>query len=126
MNWPALLIAVTTTIAISTGCVRIVRQSASDSGGGRMPSGSVRHTPTAAASDRPATPTKDQRHPQVSPMKAASGMPSTEATDQPRKMKVMARPRCCGAASALMADTACGVKAAAPSVVRQRSGSSAA
>jgi hypothetical protein len=53
-------------------------------------------------------------------------MPNTEASDQPRKMKVMARPRSCGGASTLMADAACGVKAAAPSMHRQRSGSSAA
>ena len=53
-------------------------------------------------------------------------MPSTEATDQPRKMKVMARPRSAGGVSALMADAACGVNAAAPSMHRQRSGSSVA
>ncbi len=51
-------------------------------------------------------------------------MPSTEATDQPRKMKVIAWPRCSGGVSAAMADAACGVKAAAPSIVRQRSSSS--
>ena len=51
-------------------------------------------------------------------------MPSTEASDQPRKMKVMARPRSAGGVSSAMADAACGVKAAAPSIVRQRSASS--
>ena len=38
----------------------------------------------------------------------------------------MARPRSCGAANTLMADAAWGVKAAAPSIVRQRSTSSEA
>ena len=53
-------------------------------------------------------------------------MPSTDASDQPRKMKVMARPRSAGGVSALIAAAACGVKTAAPSMHRQRTGSSAA
>ena len=66
------------------------------------------------------------RQPKVSPSQADIGMPSTEATDQPRKMKVIARPRCSGGAMQPIAAAACGVKTAAPSTVSARSGSSAA
>ena len=39
-------------------------------------------------------------------------MPTTEATDQPRNTKVMARPRCAGVTSKPMQAAACGVKMA--------------
>ena len=53
---------------ISSGCVSTLRQSARDSAAGRMPSGSARQTPAAAASDSSATSAKAQRQPKVSPM----------------------------------------------------------
>lgn len=59
-------------------------------------------------------------------MKAPSGMPSTEATDQPRKMKVMARPRCSVGTSWPTQAAACGVKIADGTSASTRSGSSQA
>ena len=53
-------------------------------------------------------------------------MPSTEARLQPRKMKLMWRPRSLSGAMTLMAAAACGVNTAAASTASARSGSSAA
>ena len=53
-------------------------------------------------------------------------MPSTEATDQPRKMKVIARPRSAGGVRLPMAAAACGVNTAAPSIVTTRTAASGA
>ena len=97
-----------------------------DIGGGRTPAGSARHTPHAAAALSTATSAKAQRQPRVSATKLCAGMPSTEASDQPRKMKVIARPRCSGGASTLIAAAACGVNTAAASMLSTRTGSSAA
>ena len=66
------------------------------------------------------------RQPKVSPSQAAIGMPSTEASDQPRNTKVIARPRSCSGAITPMAAAACGVNTAAPSIVAARTGQSAA
>ena len=84
---------------ISSGCVSTRPQLAMLSVGGFTPSGTVRHTPHAAAVENTATSAKAQRQPIVSAMKLCSGMPSTELSDQPRNTVVMARPRCSGGAS---------------------------
>ena len=61
-----------------------------------MPLGSARCTIQAAASAPTATIIITTRQPTRSPIQAASGMPATEATDQPMNTKVMCRPRCAG------------------------------
>ena len=48
------------------------------------------------------------------------GMPMTEATDQPKNTKVMARPRCKGGTSRPMHEAACGVKMAAATMAMAR------
>ena len=52
-------------------------------------------------------------------------MPSTEATDQPRNTKVMARPRWCAGTSRPTLAAACGVKMAGAMTASTRMGSSA-
>ena len=108
---------------ISTGCVSSSRQAARDSAAGRTPSGTARHTQAAATTASTATaregPAPAERSRRCS---APSGMPSTEASDQPRKTKVMARPRCSGGAMWPIAAAACGVNTAAPSTLAARTG----
>ena len=50
-----------------------------------MPSGMARQTQTALTRLNNATAPNATRHPKVPPMKAPIGIPSTDATDQPRK-----------------------------------------
>ena len=69
-------------------------------------------------------PKNAMRQPIASPTHAAIGTPSTDASDQPRKMKVMSRARCSGGAITPTAAAACGVKSAAPSIVIARTGNS--
>ena len=67
--------------------------------------------------------TKAARQPSVPPINEANGMPSTEATDQPRNTSVMARPRCAGVTSKPTQAAAWGVKMAAGMTASTRSGS---
>src|SRR3990167_5812481 len=113
-------------MAISAGWVNTLAQLAHDSAAGRTPSGIARHTPTAATSASSPTPPKAQRQPQVSPIKADSGMPSTDASDQPSSAKVIAWPRCAGGTITPSAAAACGVNNAADSTEMARTGSNAA
>ena len=126
VNCPALCRAVTATIAISTGCVNTSFQARADSAAGFTPLGSAAKTHSAAVQASSEMKPKATRQLKVSPSHEAIGMPSTEASDQPTKMKVMARPRCSGAAMKPTAAAACGVNTAAPSIVSARSGHSAA
>ena len=68
MNWPVADSAVTSTMPISTGCVKTSFHAASDSGGGLTPSGMARHTHHAATAVSAATSAKAQRQPNASPM----------------------------------------------------------
>src|SRR6187455_1407351 len=126
VNWPAPASAVTSTIAISTGLANAERQAASVSVGGRTFAGTVASTQTAAIAPSAAIAKNALCHPKASPSQAEIGMPTTEATDQPRKMKVIAPPRSAGGVIAPNAAAACGVKTAAPRTVRARAGRSAA
>jgi hypothetical protein len=85
----------------------------------------ARYTHTAEAAASSATAPKATRQPKVSPSQDAIGMPATEASDQPRNTKVMARPRCSGAVMWPIAAAACGVNTAAPSMHSARTGHSA-
>ena len=69
-----------------------------------------------------ATRAKAQRQPNRPPIQAASGMPATEATDQPRKTKVMALPRCASGTSRPTQAAAWGVKMAGGTTASTRSG----
>ena len=126
MNCPAPESAVTSTMAISSGLVNTSFQARSESAAGRMPTGNTAKTHTAASTASAATVKNETRQPKVSPSQADIGMPSTDATDQPRKMKVIARPRSCGAAMKPIAAAACGVNTAAASMVNARTGHSVA
>ena len=115
----------TKTIAISTRSPSASRHAAIDSIAGRTLAGTAAKTQTAPMAPSAATARNALRQPKVSPSHADAGMPITEASDQPRKMKVIAPPRCSGAVIAPIAAAACGVNTAAPSTVRARIGSSA-
>src|SRR5678816_880430 len=92
-------------------------QSASESVGGRTPSGMTRWTQTAPIAASKAIAANDARQPMLSPIHEAIGTPITEAADQPLKIVMMARPRSAGGAITPIAAAACGVKTAAPSTV---------
>ena len=62
------------------------------------------------------------RQPNVPPISAPIGIPSTEATDQPRNTKVMARPRCSGGTSRPTQAAAWGVKIAGATTASTRMG----
>ena len=124
MNWPAELNAVTATVTISAGWVSTRCQSAIDSTGGRTPLGMARQTQAAPTPEASAAIQNAERQPKCSASQADSGMPSTEAIDQPRKMKVMARPRCAAGVIAAIAAAAWGVNTAAPNTVTERTSSS--
>ena len=93
---------------------------------GRRFAGTVASTQTAATAPSAAIAKNALRQPKASPSQAEIGMPTTEAIDQPRKMKVIAPPRSAGGVIAPIAAAACGVKTAAPRTVRARTGRSAA
>ena len=59
--------------------------------------------PAATVADSNATATKAQRQPIVSAMKAGQRACRTDASAHPRKIIVIARPRCSGGASTLIA-----------------------
>ena len=103
----------------------VSRQSASVSGAGRMPSGMARQIQQALARLSRPSAAKALRQPSIPPTKAPSGMPRTEARDQPRNTKVMARPRCAAGTSSPTHEAACGVKMAGAITASIRSGSSA-
>ena len=86
----------------------------------------ARQTQAALATDSTATSANAQRQPSTPPIQAVSGMPSTEATDQPRNTKAMARPRCASGTSRPMQAAACGVNTAGATTASTRSGSRAA
>ena len=65
------------------------------------------------------------RQPHVSPTHAPSGMPATDATDQPRNTNVMALPRLSGDTIRPILAAAWGVKMAGASMASTRSGSNA-
>ena len=126
MNWPAPESAVTKTIAISTGL-------AEHAAPGRERERDRAHAARHVARPRPRR-SRRARRPRrrrcasrrCRRARPRSGCRSTEAIDQPMKMKVMSRPRCSGALIAPIAAAACGVNAAAPSTVSARIGSSVA
>ena len=93
---------------------------------GRTRSGTVARTHAAPTAPIAAIAKKALCQPKVSPSQAEIGMPTTEAIDQPMKMKVIAPARCSGGVIAPIAAAACGVKTAAPRTVRARTGRSAA
>ena len=94
---------------------------ARDSAGGRTPSGIARHTQTALTRLKPATNKKALRQPSVPPIQAPRGMPSTDATDQPRNTRVIALPRCSGGTKSPTQEAACGVKIAGDMTASTRS-----
>ena len=61
-----------------------------------------------------------QRQPKVPPIHAPRGVPRTEATDQPRKTKVMPRPLWCSGTSRPMQAAAWGVNTAAEAMASIR------
>ena len=97
VNWPAPDSAVTSDDRHQHRVARTPsRQARSDSAAGRTPSGIAAHT-QAAASGRQHGDQRERPAPAEGLADAGGiGMPSTEASDQPRKMKVIARPRCSG------------------------------
>src|SRR5438045_9515373 len=107
VTWPAPASAVTSTIAISTGLANTERQAASVSVGGRTFAGTVASTQTAAIAPSPAIAKNALCQPKLSPSHAEIGMPTTDAIDQPRKMKVIAPPRAAGGALAPLAPAGC-------------------
>ena len=100
-------------VCISEDDSRVRRQAEADSGSVTMPLGMRAASHRPEASDIRAISPMVQRQPRVPPTQAPTGVPSTEATDQPRNTKVMARPRCRSGTSAPMQAAACGVKTAA-------------
>ena len=80
----------------------------------------------ATVSEASATRAKAQRQLDTPAIQADSGMPMTEATDQPRKTKVIARPRCSGLTISPTLAAACGVKMAGEITVSTRNGSNTA
>jgi hypothetical protein len=120
MNWPAADTRVTLTVSIRGRELSVVNQAARDNGTGTMPFGMLRHSQVALMSDSRLIKPKAYRHPHVPPSQAPRGVPKTEAIDQPKKMNVMARPRCSAGTSKPTQDAACGVKMAAPAMAIAR------
>ena len=89
-----------------------------------MPLGRARHTHSALSRPSSATKAKALRQPSMPLIKLPSGIPRTDARDQPRKMKVMARPRWCAGTSRLTQAAAWGVKMAGATAASTRSSSS--
>ena len=106
--------------AISALDCRASPHAARVSAGGLTPSGMARHTQAALTRLSSATSRKALRQPSMPPIHEPSGMPTTDATDQPRNTKVMARPRCCAGTSSPTQAAACGVKMAGDSTASTR------
>jgi hypothetical protein len=103
---------VTNTVYIKGFELKVCRQAAKDMTGGCSPLGNTCQTQAALISDSTDSMPNTTRQPYTSPIHAAMGMPTTDATDQPKNTKVMARPRRSGAVNCPMQAAACGVKMA--------------
>ena len=99
---------------------KVSPHAALEKAGGRTPSGRLRHTQAALNKLKMATKPKALRQPRVPPIHAPSGTPTTEATDQPKNTKVMARPRCAGVTSKPIHAAACGVNMAGDTTASTR------
>jgi hypothetical protein len=109
---------------MSAGEPRVWPQARRVSAAGRIPEGMTRQIQSATTIDATATRAKAQRQLAAPAIHADRGMPITEATDQPRNTKVMARPRWAGPTIRPTLAAACGVKMAGEITARMRSGNS--
>ncbi|MNL19731.1 hypothetical protein D3C87_1409480 [compost metagenome] len=109
MNIPADWIMV----VVTTSMIGLWRSTAAHAlrptGATWSPAGSARQTAIDTSSDSPPTSPMLTRQPSVLEMKVPSGTPTTLATLQPRKTKLMARPRVRASTSSGSVAAACGV-----------------
>src|SRR5574343_1975219 len=98
--------------------VSVWRHALARRGGGRMLRGRLLKSHSADARDSTVIRPMVACQPYTPPIHAPSGVPSTEATDQPRNTKVMPRPRRCAGRRRPRQDAAGGEKVAAERTAR--------
>ncbi len=101
-----MVVATTSTIGV---CRSTAPQAARPTGSTYSRGGKARHTPTDAPSASKPTSPMLKRQPSVLAIHVPIGTPTTLATLQPRKTKLMARPRVCALTSNGKVAAACGV-----------------
>jgi hypothetical protein len=93
-------------VNIKVGELKVVHHAERDRATGTIPEGNERQSHRALNKDETLINANAYLQPTVPPSQAPKGVPITEATDHPRKMKVMALLRWCAGTSKPMHDAA--------------------